>query len=238
MYICRKDTNDAIQIYPDIQNRKRSIFSSPEWKSIPWSLRPKDPKDELLDILVEVPAILEDLDDFLGCLSDQVERQTFLRQQLEERCWLYDSQLHQWATNSGSSTVTFVEAKISSESQEDAAPSSEDFAMAHLGMVYWATCILLYHTLWYLVGDSRPKYPGRIDPRQYCRKIALLMPYFHGPGVGAFFMNIAIFPAAVAMGFLARRDPADQPSQERRMLLKSFRGKHGHQLQNFLRSWP
>jgi hypothetical protein len=232
-----KDANDTTQIYPDIQNRKRSAFSSLRWKSVPWSLCPKGPKDELLDILVEIPGVLEELEDLLRCPSDQVERQTLLRQQLEQRCWLYDSQLQTWSTGSGLSAVAFVEVRVTNKSGEDSA-RSDDFAIAHLGMVYWATCNLLYHILHFLGGSSRPELHERIDPRQYCRKIVLMLPFFQSPGMGAFFINIAGFPTAVAVGFLARQDPPDQVSAERRLLLKVFEGKHGRQLQEFLGTWP
>ena len=149
----------------------------------------------------------------------------------------HDRQLQTWAMTSGLSTVTFVEAKVSHEGHEDSAPSSEDFAMAHLGMVYWATCILLYNNLCQLAGDSRMQLPERINPRQYFRKIALLMPYVQGPGMGAFFMNIAAFPTIVAMNFLVQQDLADHPSEERDMLLKSVGVKHGHDLGKVLEIW-
>jgi hypothetical protein len=110
--------------------------------------------------------------------------------------------------------------------------------VAHLGIIYWATCNLLYHILHALGRSSRPDAHERIDPRQYCRKIVQLIPYFQRPGMGAFFMNMVGFPAAVAVGFLARQDPPDQVSEERILLLRAFEGKHGRQLRKFLGTWP
>ncbi|OAP63364.1 hypothetical protein AYL99_02591 [Fonsecaea erecta] len=225
-------------VYADIHRRKRSIFSSSAWKSIPWSLHPKSPRDKLLDILIEVPGLLEDLESLLGCLSDDVERQMVLRQQLEEKCWAYHSQLQTWSATSGLSTVAFVEDKITNRNQDSSEPSSEHFAMAHLGMLYWATCNIVHHVLWYVAGKGRADLPGLIDARLYCRKIVLLMPFLQRPGMGAFFLNIAGFPAAVAVSFLARQDPPGQVSEERRLLENAFQDHHGTQLRNFLGTWP
>ncbi|OQV03760.1 hypothetical protein CLAIMM_08763 [Cladophialophora immunda] len=225
-------------VYADIHRRKRSVFSSPAWKSVPWSLHPKGPRDKLLDILIEIPALLEDLESLLAGLSNEVARQALFRQQLEERCWLYHSQLQTWSTTSGSSTVTFVEDKISNGTHESSEPSSEHFAMAHLGLIYWATCNILHEVLWYVAGNGRAGLPACIDARLYCRKIVTLMPFLQRPAMGAFFLNIAGFPAAVAVGFLARQDPPGEVSEERRKLQKAFQDTHGAQLRNFLGTWP
>ncbi|OAL30795.1 hypothetical protein AYO22_01415 [Fonsecaea multimorphosa] len=227
-----------MKVYADIHRRKRSVFSSPAWKSIPWSVHPKGPRDKLLDILIEIPALLESLESLLACLSDEVERQTLFRQQLEERCWLYHSQLQTWSATSGSSTVDFVEDQIANGAHKGSEPSSEHFAMAHLGMLYWATCNILHEVLWYVAGKDRADLPACMDARLYCRKIILLMPFLQRPTMGAFFLNIAGFPAAVAVSFLARQDPPGKVSEERRMLQKAFQDIHGAQLRNFLGTWP
>ncbi|KIW93483.1 uncharacterized protein Z519_06088 [Cladophialophora bantiana CBS 173.52] len=226
----------AYEVYADIHLRKRSIFSSPAWKSIPWPLHPMGPRDKLLDIMIEVPALLEDLEGLLGCLSGEVETQALLRQQLEERCWLYHSQLQTWSANSGSSTIAFVEDKISNGPHESSKPSSEHFAMAHLGIIYLATYNIIHDVLWYVAGNGRAGLSACIDPRLYCRKIVMLMPFLQRPAVGAFFLNIAGFPAAEAVSFLARQDSQREVSEERRLLQKAFQGNRGTQLRNFLRT--
>ncbi|KAK5064776.1 hypothetical protein LTR84_000610 [Exophiala bonariae] len=71
-------------IYPYIQNHKRCPLSTLEWKTIPWSNHPKGPKDKLIDILIEIPGILEDMG-ALETLSTQPEKRHFLGQGLEER---------------------------------------------------------------------------------------------------------------------------------------------------------
>ena len=199
-----------MQLYFDIQRRKRSIFSSPAWKSDPWIACTKDPKDELLDILVDVPGLLEDFDSFLACSPKQEKQYRRLRHQLEAKCWKCDDQLERWASTSGTSTLKLVEAVISTNIDQSETPSSVDLAMAHLGMVYWSTCILTYYPLWTVVGTIHEKLLGRVTPRQYCRNIALLMPYFLAPGVGDFSINMTVFAVIVALRHLARVDLVEE----------------------------
>lgn len=187
---------------------------------------------------MDVPGLLEDFDSFLACSPKQGKEYRRLRHRLEAKCWKHDEQLGRWATTSGASTLTLVEAVISTNRDQDKSPSSVDLAMAHLGMIYWSTCILIYHPLWTLVGTMHEKPLYRETPRQYCRNIALLTPYLLTPEVGLFSINMIGFPAVVALRYLARVDPPQQPSEEREMLLNSFSGEPGRRLRNFLKSWP
>ncbi|KAK0745764.1 hypothetical protein B0T18DRAFT_136726 [Schizothecium vesticola] len=42
--------------------RRGTILSNPDWKTIPWSKRTKTPRDLLLDIFVDLPSLLQQLD--------------------------------------------------------------------------------------------------------------------------------------------------------------------------------
>lgn len=220
-----------------MQSRKRSVFSSPEWKSVPWSTRSKSPKDTLLDILVEIPALLEDLEVLAG-LPAGSDKRLCLYQQLEQRCWSCDGQLQTWSTSHGAPTLALVESIITIQERNRTSPSSEQFAMAHLGMIYWTTCNLLYQITSFLRTGSPQQLLSRMDPRIYCRNIGLLIPYFQCPGMGSFFLSIVGFPATVAVSYLARQDDPGEFSDERRLLLRAFQGKHGGQLHRFLATWP
>jgi hypothetical protein len=50
-----------IQICQAFAQRRRTFLESEEWKSLPFEPRPKQSSDFLLDILVDIPGILEDL---------------------------------------------------------------------------------------------------------------------------------------------------------------------------------
>lgn len=217
------------QVYPYYKTRKPSPFSSPEWKSIPWSVIPKDPKDELMDILIDIPSTLEDFDKFLVCPHEDIERKGSLHRSVKKSSWLLDYQLRQWSVTSGSLPITFVEFHIHDE-QESPMPSSEDFAMAHLGVLYWTTCLIVYQILAYLNRQEQRRLPRRMEPRQYCRKILLLMPYFQRPNINAFFLTMTSFSTHAVAAFLDRHDPPDAPSEERKILMTTFKGKFRNQM--------
>ena len=71
----------TLMIVAALSIHKRTFLSRPEWKTIPWSLGPlqKSSMQQLLDILAEVPYMLEKKDaaasftidrkEFSGCLA-------------------------------------------------------------------------------------------------------------------------------------------------------------------------
>jgi hypothetical protein len=200
-------------------------------------LHPKDTKNELLDILIEIPGILEDFDALLNSAPAFVDERRSSRHSLLERCILYDGELQRWSLGSGLETVSFVEDQIIISPQESAVPSSDDYAMAHLGSLYWTTCLLVYQHLCIIQGHSLDALPERMEPRQYCRKLLLLMPYFQHSNVGEFFPNIAVFPTLAVMRFLNRHDSPGRRSEERKMLGRAFKGDFKLRMENSLRSW-
>ncbi|KAJ9637379.1 hypothetical protein H2204_004803 [Knufia peltigerae] len=226
--------------YPDLRHRKRSAFASLEWKTTPWLLKPKDAKNELIDVLVDIPAIMEDFDALTDSTPKKVDNQVSGHQQLEERCWILDAQLQRWSNTSGLTTVNFVTNEVSGEPQATTIPTSEDFAMAHLGLIYWTVCLLLYQHMYQLgkINPTGTDLPERVEPRQYCRRIALLLPYFAKSNLGEFFINMTAFPAITIARFLDRYDTPGQSSEERKLLQSAFGGTYKRRIDNFLGTWP
>lgn len=110
--------------------------------------------------------------------------------------------------------------------------------MAHLGILYWTTCLFLYPILQHLSAHDTMEFPQRMNPRQFCRKIALLLPYFQRAEIGEFFTNITVFPTVAVIRYLDRSDPPNTVSEERSILLNAFKGKYQRLMQTFLGVWP
>ena len=190
-----------------------------------------------MDILLEIPGLLEDLDRSLACAPDQTQQPSSLREQLHRTCDLCDTQLRTWCTSSGATSLTFAERLISRKTSQISAPSPEDFAMAHLSMIYWATCSLLYQ----IMRHSGIPVDEQSNPWLYCHKILLMVPFFQRPDMGAIFINFVGFPIGVVISFLARQqDHADSHFEDLRRLLKGiFLNQHrGSQLRAFFETWP
>lgn len=75
-----------------VLNRRPIFCSDPEWLSIPWQKYPKSQFDKLLDIMLQIPALLQRVDH----LSLSLEPSLDLVQDLLEACLLVRSQLEQW----------------------------------------------------------------------------------------------------------------------------------------------
>lgn len=180
---------------------------------------------------------MEDFDELLAYPIHQLENQASLHRLLEGRCWVLDSQLQRWSGASGLTAVQFVESQISDVTQAKLSPTSEEFATAHLGLLYWTVCLLLYQHVCRLSRCSQTKLPERVEPRQYCRKIALLLPYFNKSNLGEFFINITAFPVSTVARFLGRHDEPDKLSEECRILQTASIGPYKRYTDNVLRTW-
>lgn len=183
---------------------------------------------------------MEDFDALTDSTPKKVDNQVSGHQQLEERCWILDAQLQRWSNTSGLTTVNFVANEVSGEPQATTIPTSEDFAMAHLGLIYWTVCLLLYQHMYQLgkINPTGTDLPERVEPRQYCRRIALLLPYFAKSNLGEFFINMTAFPAITIARFLDRYDTPGQSSEERKLLQSAFGGTYKRRIDNFLGTWP
>ncbi|KAF2247186.1 hypothetical protein BU26DRAFT_552017 [Trematosphaeria pertusa] len=48
-----------VPIIAGVRMRRRTLLNEPEWKTIPRSKHPKTPKDTLLDVLADIPEVME-----------------------------------------------------------------------------------------------------------------------------------------------------------------------------------
>jgi hypothetical protein len=78
------------------RTRKKTVLSDQEWKTTPWNYYGKTPKDKLIDVLVEMPTLLEEFDVLQLC--DDPDKQGFFRRRLIDSCWLCDTQLTEWSS--------------------------------------------------------------------------------------------------------------------------------------------
>ena len=209
-------------------NRKKSMLSSPEWKTIPWCEKPKNSRDLLLDILIDMPGLLEDLDALNECPSSQ-ERQR-LRQELIGKCWMYDALLLDWANSICPSQQPFGS---SYQPPEDEIVSPQQLAHAHGLSLYWTTCLLLYSTLASASGSSSILLPERTDPRVYIGSIAKVVPVLLRAGSGMYGQHIAALPLGVALQFAMA---TDSMAHEQAMLVRNFEIPRGRVVNGFLLS--
>lgn len=194
--------------------RKKTVLSSPEWKSIPWRSIPKTPKDILLDIFVEMPALLQDIDEMR---ANPFSHPT-LQHELVHRCWHYESELSAWRTQAGIADPTYhLDVELAPP------PALDLIAASHILCVYWSMCIIIYSTL-HSLSEDETLLPKRANPRIYCRRIAEALSVLLHPQSGVYGMHLANFPAAVALVYLNGVEGGGAMSEEREIIVRVFEG--------------
>ncbi|KAK2791235.1 hypothetical protein FQN53_006076 [Emmonsiellopsis sp. PD_33] len=224
-----KDMSATLATVSAILARKKTLLSSPEWKTIPWLHHPKSLRDKLLDILVDIPTLYEEID-ILNALSSPTtdvhrnsETQTqsnSLHHSLLTSCWALDSLLDEWyqciplpreegipTPNTSHPTVARDNNATGTKKEEDSEfiITLDQLALAHVFALYWATRILLCEMFADLLPhgglDTEDQdVRARIDPRQYIRRMVGVIPIFLHPAVGVFRVHLSTF----AMGVVAR----------------------------------
>lgn len=185
----------------------------------------------MLDIFVEIPTLLEDLDTMLDC--PDADRQRTLRHQLIQKCRAHESALTCWRAVVGIADPTY---RIDGADVSSPPPTVQILAAAHILCVYWSTCIILYSTLRIASPQDFSELLPLADPRHYCRRIAEGVAILLHPVSGVYGVHLANFPTAVALMYLNAIDGV-HISAEKRMFLDVFRRPgHGTTVNRFVRS--
>jgi hypothetical protein len=117
--------------------RKKTVLSDQEWKTTSWNYYRKTPKDKLIDVLVEMPTLLEEFDVLQLC--DDPDKQGFFRRKLIDSYWLCDTQLTEWFS------ALFPQTELRPKKPGSSILiDATDLGSAHIMTLYWATCIILY----------------------------------------------------------------------------------------------
>ncbi|KAI8153872.1 hypothetical protein K4K49_005139 [Colletotrichum sp. SAR 10_70] len=161
-------------------SRKRSFLSNTAWKTIPWAKISKTPKDVMLDILTDVPALLEEVD-ILKSNPSGYNCQRFMKtyQRL-------DREIVWWLENL--SPPTDILHDLHERKYKN--PTADELAVAHVMTCSWTVCIEVMELA------------ERTDPRPYCLLIADTVEVFFQPEAGTFGMHAAPFPIGMAIKYL------------------------------------
>ncbi|ORX93374.1 hypothetical protein BCR34DRAFT_608573 [Clohesyomyces aquaticus] len=92
----------AIMLVPALMSRQRLFLDDKSWRTIPWLKNPtqKSPQSELLDILIMVPALLQELD-ALGPSNASSQHHWAILDRVKEQLALLYSWRWQWQALSG-----------------------------------------------------------------------------------------------------------------------------------------
>lgn len=177
---------------------------------------PKTPKDLLIDIFVEVPALLEDLDTALACTDPS--RVPSLLDDITRRCWLLETELLTWREE-----LDLADPEQPTVTDPSPSPALDLIATTHILCLYWSMFIIIYSTL-RAVSLEGIALPPHANPRIYCRRIAEVVSILLHPDAGVYGVHLANFPTAIALLCLnATTRDGDAESEEKRMILETLR---------------
>lgn len=132
-------------------NRKPTFCGDPEWVTIPWERHPKAPIDRLLDILSQIPSLLQRLNHILRLEPTMARR--YMVQDLLENCLSVQAALEQWHVSLHRSTYQTQAAYWLNPDQSSAQlPFSDvlsfrDDLTSLTFLYYWAAQVVFYPCL-------------------------------------------------------------------------------------------
>jgi hypothetical protein len=173
-------------------------------------------KDILVDVTIEMPGLLEALDNL--ALNTSEDSQHALQQDIVKRCWEYDSQLLRWHSFL-SSDRAFCDYIVPSETSVESSSALEYAKLEGMSML-WATCLVLYSTLRSVSGDLS-NLPSRTNLQQYAEKLVEAIPVLIQPSAGYYGRDIAALPLALALVVTVRTKSL---SKEHALLMENLKG--------------
>ncbi|UPX16407.1 uncharacterized protein EKO05_0006809 [Ascochyta rabiei] len=191
--------NNAIS---GVRSRRPAVFNEEQWKTIPWRGRFKSSSDTIIDILLEVPGILSELD-YIDSLSPDDECFDDSRLRTIKKCWTAHCQLDTWFKNNSREVhIAETEAPVPIE--------FANFGVASLSVRYWAIATLLYQSLdralRYSLHDDLAPYVNRLHGRSFARLILRSVSWLFRRDNGVAGASTMSFPLGVALMCLRQSD--------------------------------
>lgn len=190
--------------------------------SIPWQEIPKTPKDSLIDILVDIPTLLENL----GKLCDSTSASDY--RDIARKHHLLEHRLEKWLEQTD---LCVTPASAGEDQWRTLSP--EALAKAHLSLLYWTTRLLLQSIKVLLLTPT----DGEPDVKLLCANILGLMPAFFSPQSGWFGRNVATLPLGIVMAAIQFLEKMGKPiSDEKAAVLKYIQRQKAGEGLDFLGS--
>ncbi|KAL8948443.1 MAG: hypothetical protein Q9222_005377 [Ikaeria aurantiellina] len=226
---------DLEQIITAIITRTPNFFTTDRWKTLPFENEPKDPSDELLDVMTALPSLFAEYD--LLVMYPNVDRAQHRLTQLFGQCRQTNQALRQWYTSLNARlpkplpSAIRLPADVANDPEHDRFFSFEvcDHALAAAVTMYWAGCSVLHSLIHKIFASLHsagvthlpPALPQNINPRPFITSIAYSIAYFAQPEMGIWGAQEIGFPLGVALTYYARcTDPS--AGEERRILGESM----------------
>jgi hypothetical protein len=193
---------------PAIRGRKPTIFNAEEWKTLPWKGRTKTSEDVLVDIICDIPELLEAVDRLQFEPMGTAEKEALQTRTLL-KCWTLHFQLQSWASTEANFIHTPGHTDLFST------VSFPNIDVACITVRYWLVSLFIYSCLDIASGiDSATDYslshPDRPHPRPFARLISRSADYFLQERFGVTGLSAIWFPLGITLFYMNRNRDADE----------------------------
>lgn len=231
--------------------RKGLSLGAKPWKRIPWRIIPKQPKDTMADMLLDIGSLLQRMDQ-----ARTYGTTTRERDKLMEKAVGVNVALGLWYSSLPTTTERFDYTKITTMPTE--LTRDRDISLLYLANLYWCACILIQTTIGFInqikitrrqqnplevrsslksmekdtVIDENIKsessereilYTSILESAApYAYKIAHSCHLLLGPRAGVCINSMSVVPISLALSILTACEPATEASPERRQLACLF----------------
>lgn len=186
-----------------IIRRQHTFLSEPDWKRLPWAKHPKDFRQELIDIMLDLPEVLAELDT-AKAMKQANQDPTEQLQRLLDHCQALLEEAHAWYDRFIDSIVPELRDRFREGISQSL--SFKHFGTAHTMTLYWTCCLHLENTMRLglrlapeeqipVLAESAQ--PGNTDA--FAFRIARSSKFFLQPNAGTHAASLFSFPMGAAM---------------------------------------
>lgn len=207
---------------------------------MPWSEESKSPRDDLIDILVQIPALFEDID----VLALRAESRGDMISRIRGTYASIDADLVKWRE------TKFPQDQLNAlQARSNLIPTSSNVWAAHLLTLFWTASLVTHNMMrvasaiapemW--VDTTLPEACSRSSLDSYCENIAGVVGVLFHPTAGIFGSQFALFPISCSLLYLTTTQQLKSEMADK--LLGNFSAHRSRQpLQKFVlgvvREWP
>lgn len=178
--------------------RKPSFLNENAWKTIPWTLNGKSPRDLLVDIAFDVPSLYERVDQLPlleGALLHARKQEAIIT------CLDLHRQLIEWKAANYTAYEKVLHRELTSNPSTQSM-NAKTIMAAHESSFYWSLSLKVYSTL-HDLNPTDDWLPARSLSAMCCRNILCIIPVLLKPAMGMFRAHMATFPLGAAVTHVA-----------------------------------
>jgi hypothetical protein len=198
-------------------NKQKCFLAEPEWVHIPWTYIPKTAKDYMLDAMIQIPAMMEDLE--LWTRDNDFDAALRLRKAYV----VVRKDLETWETEQlPAEELKDLRTRLSET------PTPTDMVAAQLVSCFW-TLKLITNNIMHVACLTSPELKAEPEwnesfsstaQNELCRKIAEVVGVLLHPASGVFWGQYAMCPVAISLLYLTTTQQLGSETADR--LLSSF----------------